>query len=92
MAEMDFRDFQKEIVKLGFYSYDEQQSVFELAKRCAKTTGLSVGGAGAVMGAAGAGFGAAAGFLGGLVAGTAMCTAGSMLYREQIKEMLAAGK
>ncbi|MGN3974613.1 hypothetical protein [Tsuneonella sp. SYSU-LHT278] len=87
MADVDFRAFQREIVKLGFYSYDEQQSIFDLAKRCARTTGLSLGGAGAV-GTAALGPGAAVGFLAGLATGTAACTAGSLLYREQIKQLL----
>lgn len=87
MADVDFRSFQREIVKLGSYSYDEQQSIFDLAKRCARTTGLSLGAAGAV-GTAALGPGAAVGFLAGLATGTAACTAGSLLYREQIKQLL----
>jgi hypothetical protein len=88
MAEGDFRSFQKEIVKLGFYSYDEQQSIWQIAQRCARTSGLALGGAGAV-GTAALGPGAAVGFLAGLATGTAACTAGSILYKEQIKQLLA---
>ncbi len=91
MADVDFRSFQKEIVKLGFYSYDEQQSIFDLAKRCARTSGLALGGAGAI-GTAALGPGAAVGFLAGMATGTAACTAGSLLYREQIKQLLEEGK
>lgn len=88
MTDPDFFRFRREILKLGFHSYDEQQSVWKLAQRCARTSGLALGGMGAV-GTAALGPGAAVGFLAGLATGTAACTAGSLLYREQIRQMLA---
>lgn len=84
MDEVDFHTFRREIVKLGFYEYNEQMSLYQLARKCTKTTGLS-------LGAAGAAGTAALGFLAGLITGTAACTAGSLLYREQIKQILAEG-
>lgn len=91
MEEIDFHAFRREIVKLGFYEYDDQMSLFQLARKCTKTTGLSLGAAGAA-GTAALGPGAALGFLAGLATGTAACTAGSLLYREQIKQILADEK
>ena len=88
MTSNDFVRFRNEVLKLGFHTYDEQQSLWQIAQRCARTSGLALGGAGAV-GTAALGPGAAAGFHAGLATGTAMCTAGSILYKEQIRQMLA---
>ncbi len=88
MDDAEFKKFRNEILKLGFHGYDEQMSLFQIAKRCAKTTGLAMGGMGAA-GTAALGPGAAAGFLAGLATGTLTCGIGSTIYREEIKRMLA---
>jgi hypothetical protein len=93
--DFDFHEFRKEILKLGFYDYEDQVTLFKFGKsiaQCGRTAGLAVGGAGAVLGAPAFGVGAAAGFLAGLAGGTLVCTAGSLLYREQIKQILAEEK
>ncbi|HSJ77194.1 MAG TPA: hypothetical protein VK913_00545 [Erythrobacter sp.] len=91
MEDIDFQSFRREIVKLGFYEYSDQMSLLQLGRKCAKSTGLALGGMGAA-GTAALGPGAALGFLAGLATGTAACTAGSMIYREQIKQILADEK
>lgn len=99
MADTDqiTQDFRRELVKIGIISYREQESLWSIAKRCAVTTGLPMGGGGMVMGAkmgtvavpgVGTMSGAAAGFLAGLLSGTAMCTAANVAYRDELRRLV----
>ncbi len=74
--------FVKELMSIGIISYREQETLWELGKRCAVTTGLPLAGAGALAGmnmgtvtvpGVGTITGSIAGALAGLVAGTLMC-------------------
>jgi hypothetical protein len=90
-------EFRRELVKLGFLSYNEQDTLWSIAQRCAKISGLPLG---IAIGAASAqggtvvlpGIGTVsaglAGFLAGLTTGTAMCTAANLTYRKEIQGLL----
>ena len=89
-------DARRKMIQAGIISFNEQENLWDIAKRCAKTTGIPMGGAGLVMGA-GAGTvtlpvvgtvsGAVAGFLGGLATGTASCVALNHAYREELRRI-----
>ncbi|HYD77452.1 hypothetical protein [Ramlibacter sp.] len=90
------QDFRRELIKLGIISHREHESLWSIAKRCAVTTGVPMGGGGAAMMASagtvmvpgvGAVPGAVAGFLAGLAAGTAMCTAANVAYRNELRKL-----
>lgn len=90
-------DFRRELIKLGFLSYNEQDTLWSIAKRCAKISGLPLGIAIGVASAKGGtvvvpGIGTVsaglAGFLAGLTTGTAMCTAANLTYRNEMKGLL----
>jgi hypothetical protein len=85
------------MIKLGIISYSDQDSLYSIAKKCAATIGITVGGAGAVFGAGmgtvtvpgvGAVPGGVAGFLAGLIAGTTTCTAANLKYRRELRSLL----
>jgi hypothetical protein len=90
-------DFRRELIKLGFISYNEQDTLWNIATRCAKISGLPLGIAIGVASAKGGtvvvpGVGTIsaglAGFLAGLTAGTAMCTAANLTYRNEMRSLL----
>ena len=90
-------DFRREMLKLGIISYREQDTVWDIAKKCARTIGVPAAGAGLVMGSgAGAvtvpGIGAVPGALFGLLAGfgagTLGCTAVNVRYRNDLRKLL----
>ena len=90
-------DFRREILMLGIISHRQQDSVWSIAKRCAATNGVPLG---LAIGAASSQGGTVlvpgvvtisaglAGFLTGLLAGTAMCTAANLAYRDELQELL----
>jgi hypothetical protein len=91
------QDFRSSLLQLGIVSYRDQETLWDIAKRCARTTGVPMGGAGAVMGlkagavtipGVGAVPGAVAGFLAGLAAGTAACTAANVSHRGELRKLL----
>lgn len=89
-------EFVGQLMSIGIVSYREQETVWKIAQRCARTTGMATAGAGLIAGA-GAGTvtipgigaipGALAGFLAGLVGGTAMCTIANASLREQLRTL-----
>ncbi len=93
---MDRNKFAQDLMAIGIVSYREQESLWRIAQRCAKTTGLAMGGAGAVMGTAagsvtlpvvGAVPGYVAGFLAGLAGGTITCTIANRSLAPQLREL-----
>ena len=89
-------EFVGQLMSIGIVSYREQETVWKIAQRCARATGISVAGAGAIAGVGvgavtipgiGAIPGALAGFLAGLVGGTAMCTIANATLRDQLREL-----
>lgn len=89
MADINFQQFQREIVKLGFVDFHEQDTLWRVAQRCARKTGLPMAGMGAA-GTAALGPGAALGFLAGLATGTLSCVVMSSTLRPQLKAILDA--
>jgi hypothetical protein len=86
MSDMT-QDFRRELLKLGIIAYKEQETLWGIAKRCARTTGVPLAAGGAAASAA-LGPGAAAGFLAGLAAGTVSCTAANLAYRSELRKLL----
>lgn len=91
--------FVRELLKIGIVSYDQQESLFQIAKRCARTTGIPMAGAGGLIGMSagtiivpGVGSipGYLAGALAGLVSGTVSCSMLNAASRKQLK-VLAEG-
>ena len=89
-------DMRNQLMQLGILAHHEQESLLALAKRCAKTSGLPLGGAGAVMAAKagtvalpgiGTVSGATAGFLAGLATGTASCVGLNLAARDELKKL-----
>jgi hypothetical protein len=92
--------FIQELIKIGIISYKEQETLFQIAKRCAATTGMPMAGAGALIGlkagsitvpGIGTIAGPVAGALAGMISGTVSCT---MLNAGMRKELqgLARGQ
>lgn len=97
MSDFDFQRFQKQLIGIGIIRYKEHETLFQIAKRCAVTTGLPMAGAGMVMGikagtvalpGGGTISGGAAGFLAGLLAGTMVCTAANQSYRRELRSLI----
>ncbi len=86
MSEVSFVAFQREILKLGFLPQDHD-TLWTIARRCARQTGLPLAGMGAV-GTAALGPGAALGFLAGLATGTASCTAVTASMRTEMQKLI----
>jgi len=85
-----------QLMQLGILAHNEQETLLALAKRCAKTSGLPLGAAGAAMAAKagtvalpgiGTVSGAAAGFLAGLSTGTATCVGLNLAARDELKKL-----
>jgi hypothetical protein len=97
---MSTKDFRKELMAIGIVSYSAQETLLDIAERCAYTTGIPLGGSFGALGAA-AGMvtvpgvgevpGWAVGFLVGLLAGTLTCTSLNYSAQEQLKD-LAEGR
>ena len=93
-------NFVKELMSIGILSYQEQEKMWDIAKRCARTAGIPMAGAGALIGlkagtVAVPGFGTiagpVAGALVGLFAGTASCTMLNVSMTQQLR-ILANGQ
>lgn len=89
-------NFIKELIKIGILSYKEQETLYQIAKRCASTTGLAMAGAGAVLGAkagtvtipgVGTVAGSVAGALAGLLGGTMSCTMLNVSMRQELRKL-----
>jgi len=97
---MDAKDFRKELMAIGIVSFSDQETLLDIARRCAYTTGIPLGGTFGTVGAA-AGMlavpgvgevpGWAVGFLAGLLTGTLTCTSLNDSARRQLKD-LAEGR
>jgi hypothetical protein len=89
--------FRRQMLALHIISYSDQDTLWSIARKCAATTGIPLGGGFAVLGA-GAGAvtvpgvgsipGYLAGFLAGLATGTATCTALNLRYRSDLRQFL----
>jgi hypothetical protein len=96
------QEFVAEIVKFGVISYSDQQSVWQVAKKCAKQIGVPAAAGGALIGMKAGSVtiplgplggaitltGAAAGFLAGLFGGTISCTAANTMFRPQLHKLV----
>lgn len=96
MDEMT-NDFSREMLQMGIVSYKEQETLWDIGRKCARTIGVATAGAGFVYGSGagavavpgvGAVPGAIVGLLGGLVAGTAACTAVNVRHRNELRKFL----
>jgi hypothetical protein len=92
------RNFSKELLKIGIMSYDEHETLWKIAKRCARTTGITVAiptaMAGAAMGSisipgVGAVPGVVAGALAGFVGGTTQCVTTNSLFKTQLRLLIS---
>jgi hypothetical protein len=91
------QQFRQDLVKIGIISYRDQETLWSIAKRCARTSGVPMG-AGLAVATASAGAvtipgigavpGAVAGFLAGLASGTMMCTAANVAYRDELRKLV----
>jgi hypothetical protein len=90
------QNFTKELMAIGILSYREQERLWQIAKRCASTTGVPMAGAGALMGmqigtvtvpGIGTVAGPVAGALAGLFAGTFSCTLLNYSMRRELKKL-----
>ena len=88
--------FAREILQLGILSYKEQETLWQIARRCAGTAGIAPGAGGAVLGlkagtvtvpGVGTVSGAVAGFLAGLVAGTTSCVMLNQTYKNELHKL-----
>lgn len=95
MDNNELINFQRSLASNGLigYSHSDLQYLFNIARICARTAGVPLGGAGAVMGAgAGSvtlpGIGAVPGFVAGALAGFIGGTASCMVARGALKKNL----
>lgn len=91
------KDFSRDMLKMGIVSYDEQEKLWHIAKRCASTTGVTVAVPTALATSAvgsvsipvvGAVPGWVAGALAGFVGGTASCMVANSAFRTQLRLLL----
>jgi mannitol-specific phosphotransferase system IIBC component len=87
--------FTRELLAIGILSYREQETLWNIAQRCARTTGLPLAGMGFVAGASvgsvavpGVGTvpGAVATALAGLFTGTLVCVGLNLSLRDQLRD------
>jgi len=91
---MDQR-FAKELISIGILSFKEQEKLWQIAKRCASSTGIPAAGAGALWGlkmgtpipGVGTVTGPVAGALAGLVYGTVSCTMLNVTMKQELKKL-----
>lgn len=92
---MDY-NFAIELSKIGIVAYNEQENLFQIAKRCAASSGIPMAGAGAVIGlktgsvvvpGVGTIAGPVVGALAGLVAGTFSCTMINVALKDELKKI-----
>lgn len=72
---------------MGIVSYQEQERLIDVARRCSVTSGLGLGAGWAVLGSTVPGHGTVAGFLAGWLAGTASCMAVNQSLRAQLQQV-----
>lgn len=90
-------DFREGLIKIGIVRLDEQDTLWTIAKHCAKATGVPMAVTGALfmskvttVTVPGVGTipGAVAGFLAGLASGTAMCVSSNVAFRNELRKFL----
>jgi len=90
------KNFTTELMKMGIVRYDEQDTLWKIAKHCASTAGVPLAGAGLILGlkagtvavpGVGTISGAAAGALAGLFVGTLGCTMANLSVRSELKKL-----
>jgi hypothetical protein len=100
------KEFISEIMKLGVISHSEQDTVWQIAKKCVKQIGIPAGAGGLVIGAKAGSVsiplgpiaapivmsGAMAGFLAGLAGGTISCTIMNTALRPQLRKLIEETK
>ncbi len=88
-------NFTKELMQIGILSYKEQETLWQIAQRCAKTAGIPTAGAGFVLGmkvgtvtwpVVGAIPGSVAGALAGLFGGTLSCTIMNKAMQDELRK------
>lgn len=88
--------FAEQLMTIGIISYKEQETLWQIAKRCGSTAGVPTAGAGAVLGAnlgtvtipgVGTIAGSLAGAIVGLAAGTLSCTMLNVSMRQELKKL-----
>ena len=79
--------FRNELMSIGIIGYSEQEKLLDVARRCMRF-GVVTGGTWALLGSPAAAPGWVAGFLSGLLAGTATCTALNYGAREELKRLV----
>jgi hypothetical protein len=93
--------FTRELMSIGVLSYSEWETLWDIAQRCAKTSGLPMAGAGLVLGmqagtvtipGVGTISGAAAGALAGLVGGTTSCVMLNLSLRNELRSLAGGGR
>lgn len=98
MPENDnnFNQFNLQLMQLGIIAYKEQETLRQIALRCAKTAGVPMAGAGALIGlnagtvmlpGIGSVAGPVAGALAGMLSGTLSCTMLNVSMRESLKKI-----
>jgi hypothetical protein len=89
--------FRRELMSIGILSFREQDTLWNIAGRCAKTAGVPLAGAGLVLGTqigkvtipgVGAVPGAVAGALAGLFSGTVSCVMLNTSLRSQLRALV----
>lgn len=92
---MDYK-FALELNKIGIVAYNEQENLWQIAKRCAASSGISMAGFGAVIGfktgsvvvpGIGTIAGPIVGALTGLVSGTFSCTLLNVAMKDELKKI-----
>lgn len=82
----ELNNFKRELLKIGIVSYKEQETLYQIAKRCTKM-GIPMAGAGAIVGSSLPGLGTAAGALAGMLAGTLSCTMLNASMRAELRKL-----
>lgn len=82
----ELNNFRRELLKIGIVSFREQETLFQIAKRCTKM-GIPTAGAGMVIGSAFPVVGTAVGTLVGMLAGTISCTMLNASMRSELRKL-----
>jgi hypothetical protein len=86
MSEPSEIELRRQLLSIGILSYQEQDTVLSIARRCSGI-GVATGAGWAVVGAPALGPGVLAGFLSGFITGTAACTALNLSQREALRKL-----
>ena len=88
--------FQRDLMSIGIVSYREQETLWDIAQRCARTVGVPLAGTGFLIGTqigtvvipgVGTVAGEIAGTLAGLAGGTIMCVTVNESLRSQLRAL-----